>query len=68
MATTLVQWRQRPTSLTEPIINAGVRYKQEDFELLANMTTEPILLTVNASSPYKSWEDLVKGRRKRTRR
>ena len=46
--------------LTEPIINAGVRYKQEDFELLANMTTEPILLTVNASSPYKSWEDLVK--------
>ena len=46
--------------LTEPIINAGVRYKQEDFELLANMTTEPILLTVNASSPYKSWEELVK--------
>jgi tripartite-type tricarboxylate transporter receptor subunit TctC len=46
--------------LTEPIINEGVRYKQEDFDLLANMTTEPILLTVNASSPYKTWEDLVK--------
>lgn len=46
--------------LTEPIINAGVRYRQEDFELLVNMTTEPIVLTVNANSPYKTWEDLIK--------
>lgn len=46
--------------LTEPVINKGVRYKQEDFDLLMNLTTEPIVLTVNADSPYKTWDDLVK--------
>lgn len=46
--------------LTEPLINKGVRYKQENFDLLMNLTTEPIVLTVNANSPYKTWEELVK--------
>lgn len=46
--------------LTEPLINKGVRYKQEDFDLLMNLTTEPILLTVSADSPYKTWDELVK--------
>ena len=46
--------------LTEPVINKGVRYKQDDFEFLMNMTTEPIVLTVSANSPYKTWDDLVK--------
>ncbi|MDF2500138.1 MAG: transporter substrate-binding protein [Anaerosporomusa subterranea] len=46
--------------LTEPLINKGVRYKQEDFEFLMNLTTEPIVLTVSANSPYKTWDDLVK--------
>ena len=46
--------------LTEPIMNKDIRYKQEDFELLINMTTEPIVLTVNANSPYKTWDELVK--------
>lgn len=52
--------------LTEPIINKGVRYKQEDFEFLMNMTTEPIVLTVNANSPYKTWDELVKAAKDKT--
>ena len=46
--------------LTEPLINKGVRYKQEDFDFLMNLTTEPIVLTVNANSPFKTWEELIK--------
>lgn len=52
--------------LTEPIINKGVRYKQEDFEFLMNMTTEPIVLTVNANSPYKTWDDIVKASKEKS--
>lgn len=46
--------------LTQPFTQKSLGYKQDDFVFLIGLTNEPILLTVNANSPYKTIEDLIK--------
>lgn len=46
--------------VTQPFVQKDLGYKQDDFEFLVGLTNEPILLTVNANSPYKTLEDLIK--------
>ncbi|CEP69387.1 Bordetella uptake gene [Moorella glycerini] len=46
--------------VTQPFIQNNLGYKQDDFDFLIGLTNEPILLTVNANSPYKTLEDLIK--------
>ncbi len=43
----------------QPHIQKNLGYKQDDFDFLIGFTNEPILLTVNADSPYKTLEDLI---------
>jgi tripartite-type tricarboxylate transporter receptor subunit TctC len=46
--------------VTQPLTQANLAYKMDDFEFLIGLTNEPILLLVPAESPYKSIDDLVK--------
>lgn len=46
--------------LTQPFTQKNIGYKQDDFDFLIGLTNEPILLTVNANSPYKTLDDLIK--------
>ena len=46
---------------TTPISQPNVGYKIEQFDFLLNLTNEPIVLSVPASSPYKTLEELIKG-------
>ncbi len=43
----------------QPYIQKTLGYKQDDFDFLLGFTNEPILLTVNANSPYKTLEELL---------
>ena len=43
----------------QPYIQKTLGYKQDDFDFLLGFTNEPILLTVNAASPYKTLEELL---------
>lgn len=45
----------------QPYIQKTLGYKQDDFDFLMGFTNEPILLTVNANSPYKTLEELLAG-------
>ena len=47
--------------LTQPFVQKKLEYKQDDFEFLIGLTNEPMVLTVNVNSPYKSLEELIKG-------
>lgn len=44
----------------QPYVQKSLGYKQDDFDFLMGFTNEPILLTVNADSPYQTLEDLLK--------
>ncbi len=44
---------------TQPFAQKNLGYKQGDFDFLVGLTNEPILLTVNADSPYKTLDELV---------
>ena len=44
----------------QPHVNKNLGFKQDDFDFLIGFTNEPILLTVNADSPYKTLEELLK--------
>jgi tripartite-type tricarboxylate transporter receptor subunit TctC len=46
--------------LTQPFVQKKLEYKQDDFEFLIGLTNEPMILTVNVNSPYKSLEELIK--------
>ncbi|SMB97236.1 Tripartite-type tricarboxylate transporter, receptor component TctC [Thermanaeromonas toyohensis ToBE] len=46
--------------VTQPFVQKNLGYKQDDFEFLIGLTNEPILLTINAGSPYNTLEDLIK--------
>jgi tripartite-type tricarboxylate transporter receptor subunit TctC len=41
-------------------LSQTVGYKQEDFEFLVGATNEPTVLTVNASSPFRTIDEWVK--------
>lgn len=43
----------------QPYIQRNLGYKQDDFDFLMSFTNEPIVLLVNAGSPYKTLEDLL---------
>lgn len=43
----------------QPYVQKNLGYKQDDFDFLMGFTNEPILLTVNADSPYNTLEDLL---------
>jgi|PlaIllAssembly_1097288.scaffolds.fasta_scaffold81276_1 tripartite-type tricarboxylate transporter receptor subunit TctC len=45
--------------LTQPFVQKKLEYKQDDFEFLIGLTNEPMILTVNVNSPYKSLEELI---------
>ena len=47
--------------LTQPFVQKKLEYKQDDFDFLIGLTNEPILLTVNINSPYKTLEEMLKG-------
>ena len=42
------------------LVQKKVGYKQDDFEFLASMTDEPMVITVHPSSPYKSLNELIR--------
>ncbi len=45
--------------VTQPLTQANLAYKIDDFEFLYGLTSEPILLMVNAESPHKTLDDLL---------
>ncbi len=47
--------------LTQPFVQKKLEYRQDDFDFLIGLTNEPILLTVNAGSPYQTLEEMIKG-------
>ena len=47
--------------LTQPFVQKKLEYKQDDFDFLIGLTNEPILITVNAGSPYQTLEEMIKG-------
>ena len=47
--------------LTQPFVQKKLEYKQDDFDFLIGLTNEPILMTVNAGSPYQTLEEMIKG-------
>ncbi len=50
--------------ITQPYTQKSLGYKQNDFDFLIGLTNEPILLSVQASSPYKTLEDLLAAAKK----
>lgn len=46
--------------LTQPYVQKKLEYRQDDFEFLIGLTNEPMILTVNVNSPYKSLEELIR--------
>jgi len=42
------------------LVQKKVGYKQDDFDFLASMTDEPMVITVHPSSPYKSLNELIR--------
>jgi tripartite-type tricarboxylate transporter receptor subunit TctC len=50
--------------LAQPYTQKSLGYKQDDFDFLVGFTNEPILLSVQSSSPYKTLEDLLTGVKK----
>jgi tripartite-type tricarboxylate transporter receptor subunit TctC len=42
------------------LVQKTVAYKQADFDFLAGMTNEPMILTVHSSSPHKTLNELIK--------
>lgn len=53
--------------ITQPLTQANLGYKLEDFELFIGLTNEPILLMVHAESPYRTVEELVAAAKKENR-
>lgn len=47
-----------PSVMMIPNLRKGVRYKMEDFQAIANIQEDPILLCVKANSQFKSYDDL----------
>jgi len=45
---------------TQPILNKSLGYKQSDFDFLLSITSAPCSIVVNANSPWKTLDDLVK--------
>lgn len=45
---------------TSQITQKNVQYKIEQFDFLVGLTNEPIVISVPASSPYKTLDDLIK--------
>ncbi len=48
----------------QPYVQKSLGYKQDDFDFLMGFTNEPILLTVNADSPYKTLEEFLAAAKK----
>jgi len=42
------------------LVQKTVAYKEADFDFLAGMTNEPMILTVHSSSPHKTLNELIK--------
>jgi len=42
------------------LVQKKVGYKQDDFEFLAGMTDEPMVITVHPSSPHRSLNELIR--------
>jgi tripartite-type tricarboxylate transporter receptor subunit TctC len=45
---------------TQPVLQKNLGYKQDDFDFLIGTTAASPTLSVNAKSPYKTLEDLIK--------
>jgi tripartite-type tricarboxylate transporter receptor subunit TctC len=45
--------------ITQQFFQKNLKYKESDFDFLIGMTNEPILLTVNAHSPYKTLQEMI---------
>lgn len=49
-----------PTILMAPIqLGDKVKYKLDDFELIANIVSDPGIIAVSADSPFKTFKDFV---------
>jgi tripartite-type tricarboxylate transporter receptor subunit TctC len=46
--------------VTQPYAQKNLGFKESDFDFLIGVTNEPIVLTVNANSPYAALQDLIK--------
>lgn len=47
-----------PSVMILPNLRKGVRYKMDDFQAIANIQKDPIILAVNTKSKYKNYNDL----------
>ncbi|WP_434512712.1 tripartite tricarboxylate transporter substrate binding protein [Desulfitobacterium sp. AusDCA] len=45
--------------LTQPFTQKSIGYKMDNFDFLIGLTMEPVVLSVNIDSPYKTYEDLI---------
>ncbi|MBR0667582.1 tripartite tricarboxylate transporter substrate binding protein [Roseomonas hellenica] len=54
-----------PNILTLPIERASPRFRLDSFALIANIADDPVTLSVHASSPIRTIEDLVAAARAR---
>ncbi len=48
-----------PSILMVKMLRDNVPYEMSDFEAIANIQLDPVVLAVNADSPYKTFQDFV---------